>query len=449
MNPSPQQIIESFEKKFDAYRYSNELLDKISPDELEQYLQALADSTQKPDYSSTLIRQDGLKKFPPEWWFPVCRKILNNLPFVYKDIPYSYFEDYWVIVPQPDGTEEKVSRYHPVISFLSAAVEQSPDLWKDEFEMLFRHEIILFGQTEKLFYKKYAPEHYAFFKEYTNRDPSVLNLKRAIVVMLLSDNESLKQLAVEKIGEKFNAEELKWLNLHNLRGTGYEFKNGTLRELYPRKPFHIIFPDGFLDVYIDDEDESYQLLHAVSPAYPWGGIKTIQKPNGKKLHLHHIITLDPIPVNLPVTSVKKLEIVVDLSTCSEDGTDDFYWHTEEGTIRIEDETYWIYDGMEDYFPSAAAFKTCTVQLSDQGEQYAIQEWTKSGNIHRVGGYPSFVQDTSFPECPDCKETMPMIIQLNSDIPLEDGSQYSWGSGGVAHIYWCDKCRVSAINWECT
>lgn len=64
------------------------------------------------------------------------------------------------------------------------------------------------------------------------------------------------------------------------------------------------------------------------------------------------------------------------------------------------------------------------------------------NYSRVGGLPSWIQSGFYLSCPDCCRTMFFVMQLDSHIPLDDGSLMQWMNGGMLYTFWCDQCRVS-------
>jgi len=64
------------------------------------------------------------------------------------------------------------------------------------------------------------------------------------------------------------------------------------------------------------------------------------------------------------------------------------------------------------------------------------------NYSRVGGMPSWVQSGMHLSCPDCLRTMFFVMQLDSHIPLMDGSLMQWMNGGMLYTFWCDQCRIS-------
>lgn len=81
-----------------------------------------------------------------------------------------------------------------------------------------------------------------------------------------------------------------------------------------------------------------------------------------------------------------------------------------------------------------------------------QDWGESNgrqNMHRLGGPPCWVQSAQYPDCPDCHQTMRFVMQLDSGLPLADGVEWLWGSGGCNYSFWCAGCRVSGHLWQCT
>lgn len=64
------------------------------------------------------------------------------------------------------------------------------------------------------------------------------------------------------------------------------------------------------------------------------------------------------------------------------------------------------------------------------------------NYSRVGGLPSWIQSGLYLACPDCCRTMFFVMQLDSRIPLDDGSLMQWMNGGMLYTFWCDHCRIS-------
>lgn len=59
----------------------------------------------------------------------------------------------------------------------------------------------------------------------------------------------------------------------------------------------------------------------------------------------------------------------------------------------------------------------------------------------IGGHPCWVQDTAYPTCPDCGQTMGFVAQLdNSDFKYHEGTYYA---------FLCGKCGVTATCYQQT
>jgi hypothetical protein len=59
----------------------------------------------------------------------------------------------------------------------------------------------------------------------------------------------------------------------------------------------------------------------------------------------------------------------------------------------------------------------------------------------LGGAPVWLDDAVYPRCPDCKEAMKFLAQfVNSTVQPEEGIYYA---------FFCDACRVAAVNYQQT
>jgi hypothetical protein len=45
--------------------------------------------------------------------------------------------------------------------------------------------------------------------------------------------------------------------------------------------------------------------------------------------------------------------------------------------------------------------------------------------------------------------MPFLMQLDLDLPTQEGGEWLCGSGGIDYGFWCDRCKFSAFHWQCT
>ncbi|MCX6952790.1 MAG: hypothetical protein NTV51_11580, partial [Verrucomicrobia bacterium] len=63
------------------------------------------------------------------------------------------------------------------------------------------------------------------------------------------------------------------------------------------------------------------------------------------------------------------------------------------------------------------------------------------NSSQIGGHPGWVQDSAYPKCPDCGDTMTFIGQL-------DNAHFK-GHEGVHYALLCPSCRVTATTYQQT
>jgi hypothetical protein len=103
------------------------------------------------------------------------------------------------------------------------------------------------------------------------------------------------------------------------------------------------------------------------------------------------------------------------------------------------------------FPTGP-LREVTIRLTPTPDRWRWQDWGMSNgreNLNRVYGYPSWIQSAEYPNCQGCSKTMMFILQLDSDLPTEDGDEWDWGSGGICYGFFCNACQVSTFLWQCT
>ncbi len=95
--------------------------------------------------------------------------------------------------------------------------------------------------------------------------------------------------------------------------------------------------------------------------------------------------------------------------------------------------------------------TTRVDLAKTPTRFSHQPWDPCQNLHRLGGFPTWVQGAEYPSCPVCTQTMIFFMQLDSNLPTFAGAEreWLWGSGGLGYMFWCDGCEKSCWLWQCT
>jgi len=231
-------------------------------------------------------------------------------------------------------------------------------------------------------------------------------------------------------------------------------RDGAIRRITPPRVMHLRFPD---DYFKRSSSTPPHATHptwrldapAVIPAARFGGESPGGACNCCGATLHHLLTLDPAPADLGVTSVPKISLATCLSCLGWEGFPAmFYEHdASSGAARDITET----ERREPQFPSGPLLET-TLAIVDTPRRWHWQDWGMSNsreNLFRIGGEPCWVQQPEVPDCPRCRETMNYLMQLDGELPTATRDWFGWGSGGLAYAFWCDACRVSAWLWQCT
>lgn len=240
-----------------------------------------------------------------------------------------------------------------------------------------------------------------------------------------------------------------------LQEVGYEYQQGTFCQLYPAKISHMLFESGYLENI--PEPDWLQLIHhptwrlpRIGEKFQFGGLSQ-GNCNICGGTLHHIITFSPVPSEIGISGLERLELATCLSCLGweKDAFILWYKHEADGSPKAIG-----YNGpqIEPQFPTEG-LKPTVVQLALTPNRWYWQDWGASTNsrqnLHRVGGFPTWVQSAQYPKCPLCNNIMSFIMQLDSDLPTVDNGEWLWGSGGICYIFWCDSCKVSGFLWQCT
>jgi len=230
----------------------------------------------------------------------------------------------------------------------------------------------------------------------------------------------------------------------------YEVEDGQFRCLVPPVVRHLQFEDGYVDrlEYLSEWSfPTWETPGAEERGYRFGGVL----PGSCGVcggALHHLLTLDPIPEGLGVTGLPHLALATCLSCLGYEEGVLYFQHDPAGAP-----TAWPPRAGQHApeFPSPPLQET-RVAVWETSRRWQWQDWALSNsreNLNRLGGHPCWIQSAEYPSCPGCRRTMPFLMQLDSELQLEDGSSLLWGSGGIAYLFWCDGCRVSASRWQCT
>jgi hypothetical protein len=291
-------------------------------------------------------------------------------------------------------------------------------------------------------------QNFAFLRGVFERSSSDLESRqKAWDAMLETREAEVLQFAAEQ-GPLLDLAGGVEAHLHQI---GYELTNGQQRQLYPDCVYHLSFPPTYG---VDPTMPYWLRVHPTWKLQPLGAAPMKFGGEGSGAcglcgcQLHHVLTLEPIPQGVAVSDQQRLILETCLSCLGWEAETLFYVHDVDG--RPEPVGY---DGprVEPGFP-AEPLEPTEVSLAASGTRWRWQDWALSNsreNLHRVGGFPCWIQSAQFPRCPGCGRTMGFLLQLDSELPICGGGDWLWGSGGIGYFFWCDECKTSACIWQCT
>ncbi len=221
-----------------------------------------------------------------------------------------------------------------------------------------------------------------------------------------------------------------------------------LKRYCGQRVYHIIFPHGYFGAPYAPHLAKHHLtwrFEGGEAGYKLGGV--LDEADGDAQNpLFHLITLDPLPRDLPVRSLPRLTLAAHVREINE-GEIVFYEHDAQGMPRR------IGERAQVEYVQDEPIKKCEVALAPTPARWAAQDWGMSNsrqNLARIGGEPSWIQGASAPTCPICGEKMEFLMQLDSELPsCEQGGEVMFGSGGILYVFWCERTRVSAFFMQCT
>lgn len=283
-------------------------------------------------------------------------------------------------------------------------------------------------------------------------DASLLSQRAFAALMETRHPEALRQAVRSDTKRGSSVTDLTvWLHTvdHEPEGDGF-------RSLVPSLVCHLQFPTGYIEKYPHLEKWNalpWQPLPPEAYTYRFGGV--LEETCGFCGEpLHHLLTLEPVPEGLGITSVARLALATCLSCQGWEEYMLFFQHNHAGLPTAYNRAEPPHKPKFFHRPLVET----QVAIFETPSRRRWQDWGDSGggkeNLHRLGGHPSWVQSAEFPTCPICARTMSFLMQLDSGLKLDvkaqtEGDTLYWGSGGMAYIFWCDACRISATMWQCT
>jgi hypothetical protein len=167
-------------------------------------------------------------------------------------------------------------------------------------------------------------------------------------------------------------------------------------------------------------------------------------------NINRVITLDPLPKSLNISSVNSLTIALDFDkafwTPIKSSTPYFIQHDKKGEPVLEISN--LNTDEIEYFNQSPIVE-CNVVIRKTPDKYIHHPDSK--NEWRIGGMPNWVQEEEKVICPTCQREMDFILQLPSgDLTAIDGKGVFYGSdGGTTFGFWCDKDMIMGYIWQDT
>jgi hypothetical protein len=237
----------------------------------------------------------------------------------------------------------------------------------------------------------------------------------------------------------------------SLHLVGFDHDGKSLQRMCPNALYHLTFPDSYFEA--KSRPPWLARIHptwkasASTHAIPFGGSSTNRCSLCGGM-LHRLLVLEPVPPGLGIIGLARLELATCLSCLGWQRQPLFYRHDLNGCPSNIG-----YDGpaVKPQFPVGPLRET-EAHLAETPRRWYWQDWALSNsreNLNRIGGEPCWIQDAEYPRCPLCQKLMPYLMQLDSDLPMEEEREWLWGSGGIGYGFWCDVCKISGYLWQCT
>jgi len=233
---------------------------------------------------------------------------------------------------------------------------------------------------------------------------------------------------------------------------GFDTASCPPRKLHTDRSHHIIFPAN----HFNDADRPVWNRHSNHPTWSLDDPNALDGCLGGYAdgqcglcggRLHRLVIIEDAVSVLPI-SLPRIELCTCMSCLGWEAPELFFAHDTSGkpTPLCDNVKH-----QEPEFP-AEPLKSVVVRYVSSPSRWEFQDWALSNgreNLNRIGGSPSWIQDSQYPQCPKCHELMNFVAQLDSDLSTIDGGEWLWGSGGICYLFWCDSCRISANLWQCT
>ncbi len=438
MADDPQSFVEDFERKFAEHKGKPrlEFLVHFRPREFHFYMLVYIEL--KTRYRKSILFLAMMEAFPVSFWGETILQLLGGFA---KSRPQH---------PSISGIENGVS-------FVEAGLRAFPEYFADNLDQLYLAKIQFPGHVGSMMWRQFGTAYEEFLRFHVEVSKDDFDEQcRALSVVFLIDQPVLTRWAKDivrnhlqvprKLVEGLNLT-TEMLNSHLIE-QGMIWAGNDLNRLYPEEVWHMIFPQGYLQQ--ATEHETFQFTRPLLGEYVIGGKMKAQDHRGRSVFLHHMISLDPIPTHLKIRGLQRLIFACSLDAVLLGGGLTYQQHHVNGSITLpmpiqsaQDETLQVMP-QEPITPFVRSGK---VKFANQGPAWYFQRYIYGHNHYRLGGPPVFFSGTFYPDCQKCNQTMRFLMELDSSLPQANGQKLEWGIEGMAYLYWCDSCSISAIHWR--
>lgn len=439
MADDPKAFVQEFEQKFAEHKGKPriEFLVHFRPREFHFYLLIYLEL--KVKYRRTAPFGAMMETFPVSFWGETVMDLLKGFA---KSRPMH---------PSLSGTENGVS-------FVEAALRAFPEYFADNLDQLFLAKIRFPGHVGSQMWHQFGAAYEEFLRFHVEVNVDDVDEQcRALSFLFLIDKHETTRWAKDvlrhrlqvprKLHEGLNLT-TEMLNSH-LVEQGLIWAGNDLYRLYPEEVWHFIFSPGYLQQATDHE--TFASSRPLAGEYAFGGKMKAQDHRGRSIYLHLLVALDPIPAHLKIVGLHRLYFACRLDQVLLSGGIAYQQHLPNGAITLPKPTTSEAETEPEKpipaDPSMPFLRSTKVRFANQGPAWYFQRYVYGHNHYRLGGPPVFFSGTFYPECQKCKKTMRFLMELDSSLPMADGKKLEWGIEGMAYFYWCDNCKMSAIQWR--
>jgi hypothetical protein len=346
-----------------------------------------------------------------------------------------------------------------------ATLRKNPNDWlapRDLNDICIQAPFVLHSHLDELFelgpqmedgsyvdfaWRESGLQHFEFLKQVVLDESQSMDVRIDAVNKLMETRQTEAFDFVESVCTALDMTFRYWLE-----GVGYDKQGDIYKPLYTEPAYCIIFPADYRQkMYPKPSSNEHPTWHLpVTNEIPqrFGGTIDAECAicGGK---LHHLITLNPIPDSLRISNLSSLTLAVCLSCLGWNPDTSQYLYYEHDADGIPRHIGYAGERIQPEFPTLGIEET-TVYLVDGGARWRWSDWGNEYNMHRVGGFPWWIQSPDYPQCIRCQKSMRFLFQLDSSLPSPDSrDEWIWGEYGYGYGLWCDDCQVSSYLWQCT